>query len=1527
MRAILADPENLGGKLPETVAHSKMEDDPQSYRDIKTNIKTLSFFTGEDEMDIAQNYEQAKQNFVKANAWDMPGSDAVFRNQLAGHFQMLDSREKAVDDLHTAAFADAAAGNVNGVSRLQKYEDWTTQHADALKGVPDSQKFATFQSVYWNRLQSFDSQHLALAKEIADLTGMQTDDDQEKRAGEWQQKQIKKGNVKPKWSSFGGKLAIYKNIPTQEDDIVDQLGKLSPQDRQQTYRLAASLEHSRNAKNYQYGFSRSLYSIGQAAQRSVDSLGDAVTKDSPKARIALELKSSAKNLVNPLPYAEMNPWEASKQGLPVIGTKIAQGLGGAAPAIGAFTVGGPWVGGAYMFAQTSLEQQCRLLLANPSMTPTQALEIGAAVAIPMTALQSISYVGIKGMFPELEASLGGWASTKLGGFVLNTGVGTAAFSASETVTPLADAAIHSLNPKWNTESNPGKELKEVLLNAPQDFGLAVVFATMHMGHPVDVKKSEAQTEKAMRDMQKEDAPQMHQTADGDFAVTTPDENGQHTPVFHTDDPNVAADALAMAHQERNSEPVAGNDWTTATDEGERAPHIPEEQTQGDERFAPKAEGVEEDITETAPAAEPKPDEVLSESETPAADFTPDDLSQKADDLRLKLAGNPQGGFVDIGAIHDGLAEYGRAIYEKGQTFAEWTKRMVADLGEKVRGFLSDVWNAIKTGGGRFLPGASERGSIGSKVDELEGKKAREPTFKESAKRALGNIKSALRDMPEDTPFRRSLLEWSGRNQESTHEIDRAMREIERTVPDPKDREGITNWLEAGGDKRVLEGRAASAKDEHLAAGYDAALHLSPEALQIADKIQQTFHILETRGERWGISMGHRENYVPHLYEGDQPPVPTGTSSKRLNDYFRFSKERVFENYADAEQNGFKAQTKDISKLVGIYLNDMNNAINSRRFVAELNDTKASDGRPIVSARGGGTTVEKSDKSVHLVYPDMAQDGTADYRKLDQPALHDWVFAGKDAEGNTTMVRGDLAVHPEAANHLSNVLSTSAISRWVYDRTGSPISNAIKSGVNAILQTQAYLKGTGLSFSPFHQVQEGIHAIGHKINPLDVPNIDLRSPEQKDAIAVGLMLSHDRISQSQFREGVGENGSNLITLGLRKLGWGISRAAAEKVDSYQDWLFTKYIPGLKFQTYQHILERNTARFSEELKSGKVSEWQVKNLSAKQANAAYGHLNYADIGRDPTVQHIMQIALLAPDFLEARARFVGQALKGLAGGKVGAEQLQALMLLAITQVIGGRIANKLTNDEWDMKHPFEVRVGNTYYGFRSVPEDLYKLSTDFTGFAGGRISPLFGRFIQEGLFHTNYRGEHTSAGDAISDIFSGVVPGPFQAFARKMLEYAPAEVQKAAHDLPGTARNNSISPFEQLLSSTGLQVHRFSPISRAYPLAEDWIKKNYPELAQKDGGTYPVSKFQQLRYALEDNDTEKAQKQLAVLHADGMDDSKIAHGFKASMTHPFTGTKSRDQEFYAAQNEDGKKVIDAANERRALILDRFQALPQQ
>jgi hypothetical protein len=884
-----------------------------------------------------------------------------------------------------------------------------------------------------------------------------------------------------------------------------------------------------------------------------------------------------------------------------------------------------------------------------------------------------------------------------------------------------------------------------------------------------------------------------------------------------------------------------------------------------------------------------------------------DLAQRNKSLARKV----------VSAVQKWLSKVSNALKNAGYGSNKFF-RDIEEARDRMADVLAKFSEAPFSDHGEFVfePRESSESYYSKKQDRLlaamDRHNAAPPlSMREKVASSMRRIKGVTKDLPEFGDFKREVLKWSSRSQRSANEILRVQSQIEEAVPSKEKRDGITNFIQANGDQGLLRSWANATKNKALKAGYEAALTLTPEEIATAKKIKDTYDVLHARAAKFGIDMGYLPNYVTELWK-QEPQRAAGSSPKRLSDFFKFSQERVFPNYFEGEQAGYEPQTKDISKLLGLYMNEMNNAINSRRFVQELSKGTASDGRPLVSARGSGQVVgEEIGDKVHLVYPDKAAEGTEDYKKLDQPALHGWVFAGKDADGNMIMVKGDLAVHPEIASRFKNALGSSKLRQWWNEKTENPFLNATKGTAKFILDDlQGAVKGTMLSFSPFHQVQEGIHALGHRINPFgNIPKIDLRRPDQMDAVEHGLMLSHDRLSQHLFMEGVGTNNRNLVTGLIRKVGFKPGRLAADRIDAYQDWLFGHYIPGLKFKTYEHILDRNMERYAKDLASGKANQDQVKLLSARQANAAYGHLNYTDMGHNPTIRHAFQVVLLAPDFLEARARFTGQAIKGLAGGKVGSEQLQALAFLAVTQFVLARVLNKLQNDDYEWGHPFEVKVGNKLYGLRSVPEDIYKLFGNTAGFIGGRISPIFGRLIQEGLFGVNYRGEHTTWADALTDIVSGVVPMPFQFLTK---------------DIAPGGRSQTINPMEQILSATGLQVHRYSPISATYQLARKWTDANDPDDA-KARGRYPVSKYQGLRYALEDGDFQAAKAEMRKLQAKGQKLQDIREGFKTSVDHPFTGTKLNDIRFERSLAGHDKEIFKAAVERRKAILQRFgQAL---
>lgn len=820
---------------------------------------------------------------------------------------------------------------------------------------------------------------------------------------------------------------------------------------------------------------------------------------------------------------------------------------------------------------------------------------------------------------------------------------------------------------------------------------------------------------------------------------------------------------------------------------------------------------------------------------------------------------------------------------------------------------------------------------------------------------------------ERTPLDEATGERSAKLQKSFADAERAQKEIRTVAPTKRIQNAMSAWREAKGDQAVLQQQEAAAKGKMFKQAAKDAQSLTPEQIAMTNKVGSAFDILERRGNTYDVLTGHRENYVPHIF--DVGKKFSGIGSSKLQDRFKFNKAAKFENFFEADQAGIVPKTMALGEVFPAYLHEMNKVIADRQFVQGVAHMKAADERPLVIPRGNaktvdttdfivrdadgnplpkfqksvydteadaqaalkpGQTIEKRPSSSALVNPRgfaKAEDAQGnpidqkDYKVVDQPALNNWRWVEGDPKGNTTILKSDLAVHPELAKRLNATMGQSAFRQW-YNEPSTGVSVIPKAIVKGLDTAQAVMKREMFSLlAPFHQVQEGTHAVGHTVNPF-FGFEDMSRPTAKhlDAMQHGLQLQPDRVSSNVYTEGVGGRGGFIAQAG-RWLGEKTESTKAESVgkvangiasvvDGYQQYLFHQYIPALKFKTYEHMLERNLSRYEAEIKSGKVTESDVKQLSAEQANAAYGHLNYALLDRNPTMQHLMQLGLLAPDFLEARSRFVAQGAKALIGEKGGREQFRAIAVLAATQAASMYTIAHLIGGEWDAKHPFELTYKNRRYMLRSVPEDLHRLFMQGPDqrreFVSARINPVAQKVdqLRTGL---NYRGEKTDATDTMEELLANYIP-------------ITARSIPGVRQLTETSRNSPVSPLEQLAGSSGLKISRYSPITKTHQLAAEWMDSKGME---RDRGSYPVSKYLPLRYALEDADMDRAKEEWQKL-TKGADTDKLAKGFHQSIEHPFTKSKAGDEEFAASLDKPNRLIFDHAQEVRKGILYKFDSI---
>ena len=623
------------------------------------------------------------------------------------------------------------------------------------------------------------------------------------------------------------------------------------------------------------------------------------------------------------------------------------------------------------------------------------------------------------------------------------------------------------------------------------------------------------------------------------------------------------------------------------------------------------------------------------------------------------------------------------------------------------------------------------------ADIKASKKARNiATPIQNAVLKLKGISHAIIDAFENKPtfsnMDKAIGEWGHAKEKNDKQVMDMVHDLVKLVPDKYRREAMSNWIEAGGDVDVLKQRAEDSELKHKA-GYILASHLTPHEIELAKSVGDFFDNAFKLGLKNGILKSQIQDYISHLGVKKDNLIAndlmTAIDGGKLNTSFKYAKMRTFQTFFDLENAGYTARTKDVANIIGVYSQTFNKALYSRAFIKNASFGKASDGRPLLGQAGMGRMVPNNDyplvgtpSEAAMINPFSAPEQFSDYKSVDHFALRDWYWATKDDAGNPIFAKGNLVVHPDEYKRLKNILGKSALRDYALGRLALGGSNIVKQTI--------------FSISPFfHYVQEGTHAIGHRINPVTgLKEVNFNDPIQEKLSKHGLRL-YDFNAQSAFQEGLSANGllKNVPIFNKTIL-------------PMQEHLFNSYIPRLKMTTAIHALERNLER-----NAGKLSEDAIYKQTAEQMNAAYGHLNYDMIGRNKTAQDVFRMLAIAPDFLEARARFVGQAVT-----KFGKEQRLAIMLLGASMYVTARALNKMIDDDYHWDEPFAVVHNGKKYRLRSVPEDIFEMFHDTGRFMYNRISPLSQALFETATKYDPVRGRQIDYSDVVKDILTSPMP---------------------------------------------------------------------------------------------------------------------------------------------------------------------------
>lgn len=782
-----------------------------------------------------------------------------------------------------------------------------------------------------------------------------------------------------------------------------------------------------------------------------------------------------------------------------------------------------------------------------------------------------------------------------------------------------------------------------------------------------------------------------------------------------------------------------------------------------------------------------------------------------------------------------------------------------------------------------------------------------------------NLWNELRGLPQFGKFKEIINQFNGGQQVRGMELVAEVKRIFKAVPDKLTREAMFASIEAGHDPKVLADWAAREKRASAKKVYTAATKLTPDQVNYAKTLQAWFEAKHPQAVQAGLleEKQKRENYVPLMVDKDYDG-PVGRANPKFKTEFAHAIARDFENSFELEnatdekgQNlGLRVKTRDIAEVLAAYGSELDRVDLTRQALKTLESAKAkaSDGEPLVKGVNPVLHIgENPDKGSTISNPSSTtSESGVRYETLDHPAFKKWYFAGKDAEGNPVMSRGEMGLHPEIYQHMANILGRSSLRMWM-ESEGGAVANLAKKSASLVEESQKFVKANMFSASAFHATHIGTRAAGNLVAPWELKRVDGNDPKIQNMMRLGLQLHGDNSAMQAVSEGLGGGeGYNVLAKvpGIGKV-----------VQAITHLTFHDIIPAYKAATWTKLNDRNLKIFSKDIASGRVSKDQVGYLTSKQVNARFGELNYNDLGANPTFQHILSLTTLAPDFWRSNLQNFKQVAVGLTGAKAGLEPAKAFVVTAGVTWLASRILNKALSDDdgWHLEHPFSVVHKGREYTFRTEVQDIAHMATHTNQYLMGRLSP-FGSSVLEYLSGVNWRGEKIDIPTVLRETAGKAIPAS--------LKWLPGV---SAADEWATSRLANTTHFEQFLTSQGIKVGRDSPMTPAYKLAHDYKQAQGDE---DKGGTYPVSKFQQLRYALEDGDMAKAQAERDRMIAEHKGNvAQVNQGFHSSVFHAWTGSAASDAKFKESLTPEDRATVEKAEAHRQKVWENYSNLTTQ
>jgi len=461
---------------------------------------------------------------------------------------------------------------------------------------------------------------------------------------------------------------------------------------------------------------------------------------------------------------------------------------------------------------------------------------------------------------------------------------------------------------------------------------------------------------------------------------------------------------------------------------------------------------------------------------------------------------------------------------------------------------------------------------------------------------------------------------------------------------------------------------------------DLSKDLPDEILPIVDKIQTSYRETGIEALDAEIIRNVLDNYAARVWDlGNKPVMEVG---RKFGTKTRHAKQRVFETVIEGWANGYELKVEGAINNLKILKEEITKTIENRKLLKALQNVKDPDGNKLITDKQleGYKRIEHPN-FVSWKWATAVNLDTTQINKATGLKVGDWVRAkDRDNLGKISAVSDEeVAVHFRNKEKGTEATVSFPIKDGIIEKDA--LYKVKPAGKNFFIDDDGNIFERRSLYAPKKQADNLNNIFG--VSKLkDVPSIPTIT--KYNAIAKSWILqtslfhhlaflrsyylpglAHKKWSEltprSAFKKGIEaiersdpiviQGVRNGLTLGLRqdwdesllrektKVGQILDKTKATKEvkdaiikarEMQSDWLFGELGASLKAKTF--IVEYR----SQLKKHPDADPDAIAKDVATLINDDFGGLHLERLGRDPTLQHILRILLLAPDWTESNVR---------------------------------------------------------------------------------------------------------------------------------------------------------------------------------------------------------------------------------------------------------------------------------------------------